>query len=367
MTDNVHTLPFSEIKNRVRARLPKSAFEPQPLRLLWVPFWIFVALLAVSVILFTPAHWSIKLLMALIMGNAWAILSFLAHEATHGCMGFSDKVRRIVGNIAGFPLIMPAELWYSAHIRRHHAYTNRDLKDVDTLGLISRYEGFSGAQKIIDKFPGAGRWRSLLYYAYGFTYQNLQTARKTKGEKGKKIRQQMTLMATLWVLACFLSGPDLIYTVIVPFVVANAIAMGYISTQHWIRPLSNDNNAVLTTLGLTQPKWIEMIYCNNAYHLEHHLFPAMPFNKLPLVRQAFNEEFPGQLAVLPFWQAIYWVFKTPRTYADNNHLVDPRHPEQWFDLKLFERAIIDSSIDLSKKSVGDFTVTKNTENAEVSR
>lgn len=351
-------ISLAEIKQRIRSKLPKSAFEVNPLRMLWVPFWISVALAAGYVILMTPVHWSIKVVLGVIIGNSWAILNFIAHEVVHGGMGGSKKVQDFVGNLCGFPVLMPAHLWQYGHIRRHHAYTNQDLKDTDTLGLHHRYVNKPGAQKLIDKYPGSGLWASLRYFAYGFTFQNLDRALKTKGEKGRSVRQKVGMMAVFWLAVAFMSGFDFVFTVVIPFITANAIILSYIVTQHWIRPLSDNNNAMETTLGITQPKWLESMHFNNSCHLEHHLFPAMPFSKLPLVRQALVEEFPDKIAIMPHWQALKWVFKTPRVYADNNHLVDLRHPDKWFDLKAFERTILDPDKDLAKCSVADFLVTK---------
>ena len=100
------------------------------------------------------------------------------------------------------------------------------------------------------------------------------------------------------------------------------------------------------------------MHLNNAYHLEHHLFPSIPFNKLPAVREVLLEEFPDKMFILPYWVALKWVFKTPRVYADENHLVDMRNPSQWFDLKAFERAILDPNVDMRKAKVSDFMVTQ---------
>lgn len=358
MTTENEKISIPEIKRVIRNRLPKSTFEKNPLRMLLAPFWILVACVAGYVILMTPAHWSLKILMGLVIGNSWSILNMMGHELLHGGMGGSKRLQRFVAGVCGMPMVVAPSAWEFNHMRRHHPYTNHEFRDTDTIGLMKRYVNRPSAQKLIDRFPGSGRWSSLLFYAYAFTYQQVSSGLKMTGATGRAVKTQIALMVAFWLSIAILSGADFIYTVIIPFVVGNAISLSYITTQHWLRPLSNDNNAVEATLNLSQPKWLASMHLCNAYHLEHHLFPAIPFNKLPAVRQILMDEFPDAMLIMPHWQALKWVFKTPRVYADKNHLVDLRDPSRWFDLKAFERAIRDPEIDLSKCTASRFFVTQ---------
>lgn len=327
--------------------------------MLWVLLWVSISMACAYVILTQPIHWSLKVVLGLIMGHCGGILSYNAHEILHGGMGGSERVQRILGNVCGLHLAMPSELWISGHTRRHHAHTNKDIKDVDTLGLLKKYENQPGAQKIIDRYPGNSRWSSLIFFTYGILYQNWHTAKRTKGETGKKMLREIRLMVAFWVIVAVLSGFDFIYTVVIPFMTANVFAWIYIGTQHWMRPLAEKGDCILDlTLGMTQPRWLEVLHFYSGYHAEHHLFPSVPFNKLPVVRKAIMEAYPDRLAVVTTGQALKWMFLTPRIYADSKHLVDPRNPAVWFDLLAFERAIIDPEIDLSKCTLKDFQVPR---------
>lgn len=356
MTTPTDGFTVAEIKSRVRKRLPKSTFQTNPLRLLWVPFWFLVALAGYYVILMTPAHWSLNLLMALMIGHCWSVLNMIGHEILHGGMGGSKNVQRWLASLCGTPVLVPAYVWELGHMYRHHAATNHPFRDSDAIGLMSRFVGRTNAQKLIDQFPGSHRWSSLLFYTYALTYQQADRGLRMKGHKGRVVKIEFTLMILFWAAVSIASGWNVIYTVIIPFMVGNAISLSYITTQHWLRPLSKENNAVATTLGLSQPKWLASLHLNNAYHLEHHLFPSIPFNKLPVVRKVLMEEFPDKMLIMPHWQALKWTFQTPRVYADENHLVDLRDPSRWFDLRAFERAILDPDVDLRKRKVSDFMV-----------
>lgn len=358
MTAANDDITFQAMKQRIRTRLPDSIFETNPARMLLVPFWFLAALVGYYVILFTTSHWAINILIALMIGNCWGILSMFGHEVLHGGMGGTKRLQRLVASACGLPLFVSVYSWESGHIYRHHAHTNHPIRDVDTLGLAHRYAKRSGAQSMIDKFPGSGRWASLLFYAYAFTYQQVDRGLRIPGPKGKRIKIHLSLMLIFWGAVAIFSGPDVIYTVIIPILVGNAVALSYITTQHFLRPLSADNNAFTSTLSLSHSRLFTAMYDYSAYHLEHHLFPAIPLNKLPKVREIMLEEFPDKVAVMPYWQALKWVFLTPRVYADDNHLVDLRTPDKWFDLKAFERAILDPETDLARCTVSDFMVAK---------
>jgi fatty acid desaturase len=61
----------------------------------------------------------------------------------------------------------------------------------------------------------------------------------------------------------------------VPLLVANAIVMAFILTNHSLSPRVEIDDPLASGLSVTVPRWLEWITLRFGYHVEHHLFPAM--------------------------------------------------------------------------------------------
>src|SRR5207253_2376437 len=107
--------------------------------------------------------------------------------------------------------------------------------------------------------------------------------------------------------------------------VANAIQMSYIATNHFLNPETRDtNDPLLNSLTVSVGPLARLLHLNFNYHVEHHVLPSMNPRHAPLVRDLLVRKFGDRYHEMPYWKAIYWLYRTPRVHWDADHLVNPR-------------------------------------------
>jgi fatty acid desaturase len=78
----------------------------------------------------------------------------------------------------------------------------------------------------------------------------------------------------------------------VAVLVASAVIMLYVFTNHFLDPTTSQPEPMLGTTSVRVPRWMDLLHGNFSHHVEHHLFPAMSSRHFPLVRAAILAEFP---------------------------------------------------------------------------
>lgn len=67
------------------------------------------------------------------------------------------------------------------------------------------------------------------------------------------------------------------------------------------------------------PAWLALFYWNMNYHIEHHMYPAVPYCKLPALREALLSQLPHTEAGLrPHWDSLRMPNTPPRTRPLNH-------------------------------------------------
>ena len=124
----------------------------------------------------------------------------------------------------------------------------------------------------------------------------------------------------LWLL-----GPlRFVFAFVIPLVIGNAIVMSYILTNHSLSPLTAINDPLVNSLSVTAPRLVETLHLNFGLHVEHHLFPSMSSRFAPLVRAELQRRWPERYQSLPLLTALGRLLATPRVYASETRLQDPR-------------------------------------------
>jgi fatty acid desaturase len=95
-------------------------------------------------------------------------------------------------------------------------------------------------------------------------------------------------------------------------------------TQHTgLRENELDHRFSTRTLKLN--RFLQFLYWNMNYHVEHHMFPNVPFHALPQLRKAIEADLPPTYdGLFSAWGEIVHVFRMQRHDAD--YMVTPRVP-----------------------------------------
>lgn len=328
-----------ELRDRMRRELPPDTFRPQTWRVIWFLPLQLVIWGGITTILVAGLAWYWNLVLALLVGHTVGSQALLAHEVLHGALGMSRRWQNFFGWLGFGPMVVPPEFWRKWHNVVHHGHTNMGDADPDSFGTLRRYRTDPKQKKFTLLAPGSGTWFSYLFLTYSFTFHAqlvlwLQTRRRKQFrgfDRARGIRQSL-LCVSGWLALAAVSGPLALFTVVIPFMAANALGQGYILTNHFLRPQTATNNPLDNSMSLRTLGLLDRLHYRFSHHVEHHFFPRMASNKAPRVRAWLETHYPERYVAPSHWHALKLLYSTPRVYATPTELVDPNRPERRVDL-----------------------------------
>jgi fatty acid desaturase len=328
----VTSRPISAYSREVRSALPAAAFAPVPTRLVWLAAHLTIITLGIVAIARGVGGWWAAPLWSLLVGHSFAGCAFVGHETLHGAVVRHKRLRHVVGWICFLPFTLSPRLWVAWHNRVHHGHTGQVDVDPDAYPTLEQYRHSRLAQ-VADYFSvGRGRWFGFLTLALGFTGQSTQMLWRWARQSGEldTAERRSAILETLlglgvWLALAFLVGPArFVFAFLLPLVVANAIVVTYILTNHSLSPLTDVNDPLLNSLTVTTPRLVSWMHLDFGLHVEHHLFPSMSSKHAPLVRRELIARWPDRYQSLPLLTAVRRLMTTGRIYSQPTELVDPR-------------------------------------------
>jgi len=316
----------------VRPHLAPAVFEPAPGRLLWLPVHLAViGGLAAYVVRDTPP-WYVATLCALVAGHSWGCLGFLAHEALHHGLTKNRTLEKLVGYCGfGIQCLSPT-LWTAWHNQAHHGNTGRPVADPDGFGTLRFWEK-SGIVRALEKFaPGSAHKRSALFLFIWFSLHSFLVLvfHSQRNDYYARISRRVVYaesaaMAAFWIGILALVGPwSFLFVHVLPLLVANALVMSYIATNHFLNPLTETNDPLANTLSVTSPRWLERLHLQFGYHVEHHMFPTLSGRHAPAVRDVLVRLYGARYLTMSHVRALGLLYTRPKLHDDHDTLVDPR-------------------------------------------
>lgn len=324
-----------ELACRIRAELPPGALRTHPLRsLLAVPFGVGIAGLSI-VLVRAPLPTFAAIVCSIILGNLYVSLFFFGHEAGHGGVSHSRRVRTFLMYLAFTIFILSPHFWHVWHNRVHHGYTNRSGYDPDNFGDLDSWANYPSTNFLLKVGPGSGHWLSAIYLLTWFTVLSqgvlwIKSRRAGGIDSFDSLRRtravaDSTIMLAIWIaLGLYLGWWHSLLVILIPMMTANAIVISYISTNHLLRPQVDHDDVLSSSMSVTTYGWLDRLHFHFSHHIEHHLFPSMSSAQAPLVKTALQRLAGDRYLSPPHWKALMLVFHTPRVYDGNRALVDPQ-------------------------------------------
>ena len=332
-------VPQAAYVRELRPELPAETFPPATSRLGLVPAHLAVIATSTVAIASGWLPWLLVPLLSLVIGVSFAGLTFIAHEAVHGGIVRGRAARQVVGWIGFLPFTVSPRLWAAWHDRVHHATANL-ANDPDVYPTLAEYRASRSIRFFINAFAlGGRRWRGALSLILGFTVQSvhqLVSARRSGLLKARGL--QVAIIETLaglavWATVAVLVGfVPFLLAFVIPLLVANAIVMSFILTNHSLSPRVGINDPLVSGLSVTAPRWVEWITLRFGYHVEHHLFPSMSSRNARMVRDLLRKHWPDRYRSMPLRKALGELYRTARVYKDAVTLVDPRTGREYATL-----------------------------------
>jgi fatty acid desaturase len=306
-------------------RLPRDLFQPAPSRAWWLLIHGLIA--AVCTFAIVNAHLGVlaRLLLAVIIGVSYCCMGMLGHEILHGAVVEPLWLRRGLGTVCLAPLVIGPLFWTIWH-NIHHAYTQDPAKDPDTwgssesapldpvMGLLRR---FIHARSPLFPFllaTGLTAHASVLLFCLG--------KRLTLRQRAETLAEGVLLWLFWLGLGFWLGWVNFLFFFVIPLLLANTVVNSFVVTNHFLNPLDDTGDPLVSGLTVTAHPLLERLFLNFNYHVEHHLFPRMSPKHAPLVARLLKETWPDRYHCLPFARALLSVWRTPRVYRGRTQLVD---------------------------------------------
>jgi fatty acid desaturase len=316
----------------LRPHLPAEAFEPATGRLLWVPLHLaIIAALGAWVVLGTPP-WYVALVCAVVAGHSWGCLGFVAHEALHHALTRNRTVEKLVGYV-GFGLYgLSPTLWTAWHNQAHHGNTGRPVADPDGFGRLGFWRKNAVVRTLEKLSPGSGHKRSAAFLFVWFSLHSFlvlvfhsERNRYYSRISRRTVYLESGAMLAFWLGVLALVGPwSFLFVYVVPLLVANALVMSYIATNHFLNPLTELNDPLVNSLSVTSPRWIEWLHLQFGYHVEHHIFPTLSGRHAPALRDVLVRFHGDRYLSMPHTRALRLLYTRPKLHDAYDTLIDPR-------------------------------------------
>jgi fatty acid desaturase len=323
----------------MRPLLGAHVFRPVLLRLLWLPVHYAVIVLSMRAISSGLPWWG-ALALSLIIGASFAGLTFVAHEALHGSIVRHRALRRVVGWLGFLPFAVSPRLWEAWHNRVHHGHTNRPGIDPDAYPTLAAYNRSASLRRVTDWLaPGRRRLAGVFSLLIGFSVQSahMLLAAKSQGflsrrQQGLALLESLAAAGVLLLLGWTLGPLALLFAYGIPLVVGNVIIMSLILTNHALSPHTKVNDPLINSLSVSGPRFLEWLTLGFGFHVEHHLFPAVSGRHGVELRRVARNLWPERYQGMPYFKALYLLYRSPRVYRTDTVLIDPHKGDVWATL-----------------------------------
>ena len=248
--------------------------------------------------------WSLDWPRCALWGTWWAIIPFLIygvlyasssdsrwHESSHGTAFKTDWMNNALYEIASFMVMREAVVWRWSHAR-HHSDTiivGRDAeiafpRPISIVGSILKFFSIPTFFKY---------FQTVLLHVRG----KMTPAERTfipEAEFGKVIwRARIYLLIYLAVLALAIATRSILPLLFIglPAFYGTWLMVVYGGTQH-AGLAENVLDHRLNTRTVYMNPINRYLYWNMGYHVEHHMFPMVPYHNLPKLHELVKSDVP---------------------------------------------------------------------------
>jgi fatty acid desaturase len=324
--------PVQHYAREVRRHLPAAVFQRTPARVLWLPLHLGIIVALAAYVVRGAPPWYVATLCAVVAGHSWGCLGFLAHEALHHAVVKSRVGEKLIGYAGFAPYCLSPALWSVWHNQAHHGNTGKPVADPDGYGTLRFWEKSAVVRTLEKIAPGSGYRRSAAFLFVWFSihsflvlvFHSHRNGYYTRASR-RVVYAESAAMLAFWIAVLFLVGPHaFLFIYVLPLLVANALVMSYIATNHFLNPLTEVNDPLANTLSVTNPRWLERLHLQFGYHVEHHFFPMMSGRHAPAVREVLVRLYGDRYLRMPHLQALRLLYARPKLHDTHDTLIDPR-------------------------------------------
>ena len=237
-----------------------------------------------------PEEWPIRIAGIVVIAISVQAMGTLMHEALHGNLFRNTFLDRWVGFALGVPTFFSASAYKVTHLN-HHRHT-RSEKDMDEFSYACRTR-----RQYIALFYASFLVGSILYM-FAVPVKAYAMASRINRRRIVAEYSLMLLVYSIAVTFLFVIGHAewLLWYWLGPISVAVILSNIRALSEHM--GTLDEGDAMLKTRTVTSNRLVSFLMLNLNYHLEHHLFPAVPWYNLPKIHQLLKPMYESRGAVV---------------------------------------------------------------------
>jgi fatty acid desaturase len=233
------------------------------------------ALIALGV----PGWWALLPLQGVLI----VFLFTLEHEATHKTPFASPRLNEWVGRACGFLLLLPFE-WFRYFHLAHHRWTNIDGKDPELAGGKPETRRAWAWQ-----VSGVPYWWSELRLMGALVRGRAEGDYLPRGAVARIVAEARWMaLGYAVVLGSLWFSPLLVWVWLLPVLLGQPALRLYLLAEHGdcarVANMFENTRTTFTTALVRFLAW------NMPYHVEHHVYPSVPFHQLPVLHRMMRDE-----------------------------------------------------------------------------
>jgi fatty acid desaturase len=218
-----------------------------------------------------------------VQGVLIAFLFTLEHECTHRTPFANERLNDWVGRVCGLALVLPFE-WFRWFHLAHHRWTNLPGKDPE----LASEKPATWAEWVWH-VTGLPFWAAQGQLLAALVLGRAEGAYLPEGARGR-IVAEARWMAVIYLGLAFslVWSPVVLWVWVVPSLLGQPVLRVYLLAEHGDCP--QVANMFQNTRTTFTTRMVRAVAWNMPYHVEHHVWPAVPFHKLPQVHTLMRDE-----------------------------------------------------------------------------
>jgi fatty acid desaturase len=244
-----------------------------------------LAIVMVAVVLWTMRETWWQLPLTFVLGGLLAFLFSAEHEAAHQTAFASRWLNHVIGQTAGFIVVLPYH-YYRAFHWDHHRYTQDPKRDPELAVALP-----ASPNGMLFVMTGLPSWRVRLYVLLSHAIRGRVSVPWVAKTQHRLVIAEARCYLIGYLLAIALSlvlhSFAMLYLWVLPVVAGQCMLRPFLLAEHTGCAFSGD---MLANTRTTYTNALVRFFAwNMPYHTAHHAYPAVPFHALPALNRLLED------------------------------------------------------------------------------